>query len=167
MDLITDYWEIVLRLVLALIAGAILGWEREAQSKPAGLRTHMMVSLGAAVFMIVGLQIMQTPLEEGHNIRYDPLRVVQGILGGVGFLGAGAIIHARGSVRGITTAASIWLTAAIGIACGIGYYLIASTAAVLGLVVLLLFGFLERNVFREDSSEGDEHSSSSDDAGGG
>lgn len=152
MEPIADYWEIVLRLSLATFVGTILGWEREAQNKPAGLRTHMMVSLGSAVFVIIGLQIMQTPLEADAYVQFDFLRVVEGIIGGVGFLGAGAIIHSRGSVHGVTTAASIWLTAAIGIACGMGYYQIASTVAVLGLVVLLLFGFLERGLFRSDRS---------------
>lgn len=150
MEPIAEYWEIVLRLSLATFVGTILGWEREAQNKPAGLRTHMMVSLGSAVFVIIGLQIMQTPLKADAHVQFDPLRVVQGIIGGVGFLGAGAIIHSSGSVHGITTAASIWLTAAIGIACGMGYYQIASTVAVLGLIVLLLFGILERGLFRSN-----------------
>lgn len=156
MDSPTQFGELVARLSLASLAGMILGWERESRDKPAGLRTHMMVSLGAAVFVIMGLQVAQTPVEAQSKVQYDVLRVVQGIIGGVGFLGAGAIIYARGAVQGITTAASIWLTAGIGIACGMGCYVIATTAAVMGLIVLLLVGFLEYRFFRTDRSNTNE-----------
>ena len=153
MDDLKGYLDILLRLCLAMASGTVLGWERESRDKPAGLRTHMMVSLGSALFLIVGLQLSEAFDAGDDPVRYDPLRIVQGIIGGVGFLGAGAIIHSRGTVHGITTAASIWLTAAIGIACGAGLFQIALTGVVLGLVVLFLFGRLERKHF-EDKTDG-------------
>lgn len=130
-------------LAAAVAAGAVLGWEREAQDKPAGLRTHAMVSLGCALMTVVSLQYMRDVQQEFGQIL-DPFRVLQGIIGGVGFLGAGAIIHSSGNVRGLTTASNIWLSAAAGISCGLGYFLLTALAVVLGLIVLQGFVHLER-----------------------
>lgn len=157
METPTEFIDMLLRLLAAALTGTIIGWERESKDKPAGLRTHMMVSLGAAVFAIVGLEIMESAIHSEHNVQFDFLRVVQGIIGGVGFLGAGAIIHSGGTVRGITTAASIWLTAAIGLSCGLGFYLIALTAGVLGIVVLFGFHIIERKMFPENGEEPIDH----------
>lgn len=139
-------WESVGRLLLASVAGAALGWERERSDKPAGLRTHMMVSLGAATFMVAALEFTKTVPELSH-LRLDPIRVIAGIIGGVGFLGAGTIIEARGSVHGITTAASIWVAAAVGTACGMALYQTALASVVLALVILFALGFIEHRVF--------------------
>jgi len=152
-----EFVDMLLRLLAAALTGTIIGWERESKDKPAGLRTHMMVSLGAAVFAIVGLEIMESAIHSEHKVQFDFLRVVQGIIGGVGFLGAGAIIHAGGTVRGITTAASIWLTAAIGLSCGLGFYLIALTAGVLGIVVLFGFHIVERKLFPDNGEKPIDH----------
>lgn len=157
METPTEFIDMLLRLLAAALTGTIIGWERESKDKPAGLRTHMMVSLGAAVFAIVGLEIMESAIHSEHKVQFDFLRVVQGIIGGVGFLGAGAIIHSGGTVRGITTAASIWLTAAIGLSCGLGFYLIALTAGVLGIVVLFGFHIIERKMFPENGEEPIDH----------
>jgi putative Mg2+ transporter-C (MgtC) family protein len=138
-----DFWELLTRLGLAMLVGFILGWERERRDKPAGLKTHMMVALGAAISMVVSVKYA-SGFPENSVGRPDPLRVLQGIVGGVGFLGAGAIIQSRGSVSGITTAATIWLAAAIGAASGMGYYEISLASAILGLITLVIFGFLER-----------------------
>jgi len=123
--------RIVTRLLLAALLGGALGYEREKSGKAAGLRTHMLVAIGAALFVLV-------PQQAGMAVG-DMSRVIQGIVTGVGFLGAGAIIkHAsEQSVQGLTTAAGVWMTAAIGIACGLGREATAALSTVLALVVLM------------------------------
>jgi len=122
--------EIILRLLLAAALGAIIGFQRERAGKPAGMRTHMLICIGAALFTVAGM--------EGFT-GADPARIAAGIVTGIGFLGAGAIFRREGGlVVGLTTAASIWSIAAIGLAAGAGLYLIASAAALLILIVLVL-----------------------------
>lgn len=168
MDPPWEYLEMLARLAVAAFIGGALGWEREWQRKPAGLRTHMLVSLGAAVFMVIALDFAEETNTQQTGPRIDPLRAVAGILGGVGFLGAGSIIRSRGTVQGITTAASIWLAAAVGTAAGMGYYVVTATAGGLGLVILLVLGVLETKVLgpRGDGSHrravSDTHEASSD-----
>lgn len=136
-------------LLVALALGALIGWEREWRRKPAGLRTHMLVSLGAAAFTLVTFEIYESVLRAGgETSRVDPLRIAQGVIGGIGFLGAGSIIRDQGSVHGLTTAGSVWLAGAVGLACGARDYAIAGTATGLALAVLVGFGLLERYVFR-------------------
>ncbi len=124
--------EIIGRLVLALILGAIIGIQREKAHTPAGLRTHMLVALGSTVFTIISYMVLN--MEEGVDIT----RISAGIVTGIGFLGAGTIIRHKDHIRGLSTAASIWTAAAIGMAVGYGFYIIAIVAAFLALVVLLL-----------------------------
>ena len=125
--------RILLRLSMAIILGAAIGYERELRGKDAGLRTHMLVSLGAAIFILAPLQIGM-PIE-------DASRVLQGIIAGIGFLGAGAIIKMSNDqeIKGLTTAASVWVAAGIGIAAGMGLEATAvvSTAAVLFILVIV------------------------------
>lgn len=147
--------ETVVRLVLAITAGAVLGWERERLGKPAGLRTHMMVALGSASFMLASIQLGAQIESESSTFRSDPTRTLAGIIGGIGFLGAGTIIEARGAVQGITTAASIWVVAAIGVACGSGLYQIAVTTVFLAFLVLTVIGYFERKAFDADGHAGD------------
>ncbi|MBI69598.1 MAG: magnesium transporter MgtC [Phycisphaerae bacterium] len=145
--------ELIIRLVLAAILGAIIGLDRRLHSKPAGLRTMSLVSLGAATFTLVGisamLQLVNAEQEAGlqQMLRLDTSRVIAGIVGGIGFLGAGAIIQSRGRVQGMTTASGIWMTAAIGVAVGLGQYALAFCATFLAFVILVL---LKRSV-EEDS----------------
>jgi putative Mg2+ transporter-C (MgtC) family protein len=122
--------RILLRLLLAAVLGGILGYEREQQGKAAGIRTHMLVAMGAALFVLV-------PQQGGMEID-DMSRVIQGVVAGIGFLGAGAIIKNRSeeNVLGLTTAAGVWMTAAIGIACGLGREMTAVLSTVLALGVL-------------------------------
>lgn len=122
--------RLVVRLLVAGFLGALIGYDRERKSSPAGFRTHILVALGAALFVIV-------PVQAGFAAD-DISRVVQGLVAGIGFLGAGAILKQDASmtVRGLTTAASIWLTAAIGIAAGLGQLLTALVATAFGLLVL-------------------------------
>jgi putative Mg2+ transporter-C (MgtC) family protein len=122
------HWQIFVRMVLAVVLGTVVGYEREHEGKPAGMRTHGMVALGAALFTVVSIY--------GFGSAGDPARVAAQIVTGVGFLGAGAILHQRGSVRGLTTAASLWVTAAIGTAVGAGMHAISIATA--GLVFLVL-----------------------------
>lgn len=125
----TQVTRIVLRLVVAAILGGLLGYERERQGKSAGVRTHMLVAIGAALFVLI-------PQQAGASST-DLSRVLQGLIAGVGFLGAGAIIMGNREVetRGLTTAASIWVTAAIGVAAGMGR---ESTAVLSTLIALLI-----------------------------
>ena len=124
--------RIVLRLALAAALGGVLGYERERQGKAAGVRTHMLVALGAALFVLV-------PQQAGVS-EADMTRVIQGVVAGIGFLGAGSIIKGNDedNVKGLTTAAGIWLTAAIGIACGLGREATAVLSAALALGILSL-----------------------------
>lgn len=134
MEPAADIWEILIRLSAAVACGALLGFEREAQNKPAGLRTHMMVALGSAAFTLIALELAEQAA--GSEGRPDPTRVVQGIVGGIGFLGAGSILQSRGGIRGITTAAGIWVMGAIGVACGGGEYVIAVVTAVFAVTIM-------------------------------
>lgn len=122
--------RILTRLILAALLGGALGYERESQGKAAGIRTHMLVAMGAALFVLV-------PQLDGMAVA-DLSRVLQGIVTGIGFLGAGAIIKHRSEedVQGLTTAAGIWLTAAIGVACGLGRESTALLSTLLALIVL-------------------------------
>lgn len=123
------------RLVVAVLLGALIGWERERRRSAAGLRTHMLVALGAALFVVAPLQV---------GIEDDAMsRVLQGIISGIGFLGAGAVLKlsSQGEIRGLTTAASIWATAAIGIAVGSGR---EATALLATLIVVVILGGLAR-----------------------
>jgi putative Mg2+ transporter-C (MgtC) family protein len=131
------YLHVFLRLGAAVLAGAIIGFDREIRDKPAGLRTLTLVSLGAAVFVLTSL---------GGGTADSTSRVIQGIITGVGFLGAGTIIRGRDehAVRGLTTAASVWLAAAIGVACALAYWEIVLAGSVFGLLVLALEGIEAR-----------------------
>ena len=119
-------FESVLSLILATVLGAIVGIEREITKKPAGLRTHMLVSLGSCLFTIVSV----------HNFSSDPARVAASIVTGMGFIGAGAIIAERGRVVGVTTAASLWVTGSIGLCTGTGNYLLSIAATIIIFLVL-------------------------------
>ena len=126
---------VVFRLVLSAVLGALVGIEREVHGRAAGLRTHILVCVGSALFMITSILICT---QYGHLGIVNPSRIAAGVVTGIGFLGAGAIIRFGASVRGLTTAASIWAVAAVGLAVGAGLYVAAATTAVLVLVVLFL-----------------------------
>jgi len=118
--------EAIIGLILAVVLGAIVGFEREITHKPAGLRTHMLVCLGSCLFTIVSL----------YEFSIDPARIAAGIVTGIGFIGAGTIIAEQDKVIGITTAASLWATAAIGLTIGVGNYTLAIIATLLVFLVL-------------------------------
>ncbi len=137
------WWEILLRLVLAALVGGIVGLEREMTGKPAGIRTQALVSLGSALFTI--LSISALPIG-----TTDPLRVAAGVVTGVGFLGAGAILREGITVRGLTTAATIWVVCALGMSVGAGLYWIALFAMALVLLALVILHPVEGR-FRQNS----------------
>lgn len=127
----SDITRVCVRLLVAMVLGAILGYERESIGASAGLRTHMLVSLGSALFVLV-------PLQAGMQVA-DISRVLQGVTAGIGFLGAGAIIKMQNEdIKGLTTAAGIWLTAAVGVAAGMGLEATAVLSALFALVILSL-----------------------------
>jgi putative Mg2+ transporter-C (MgtC) family protein len=129
---VTEFTRIILRLGVAATLGGLLGWEREHSGKAAGVRTHMLVAVGAALFVVIPQQMDMSDA--------DLARVIQGVITGVGFLGAGTILKGTGEepVRGLTTAAGLWLTAAIGIAAGLGREASAVLSAFIALVILHL-----------------------------
>ena len=142
-----DSLTILLHLVLALAAGGLIGLERTYHGRPAGFRTHALVCTASSLLML--LTLYQWDLLAGvprETIRVDPTRMAQGIMTGIGFLGAGVIIKEGLTVRGLTTAASIWITAAIGILIGIGFYFPAGIATVLTLGTLSVFRWIEQKM---------------------
>jgi putative Mg2+ transporter-C (MgtC) family protein len=127
-------WTVLLQIVVAAVLGAAIGIERELGAQPAGLRTHMLVSLGAALFTLAGVGLVGS----------DPTRIAAQVVTGIGFLGGGAILREGATVRGLTTAASLWVTAAIGLAVGLERWFAAIGTAVLALGVLWLVKYVER-----------------------
>jgi putative Mg2+ transporter-C (MgtC) family protein len=140
LDLATQL-DLLLRLTVGLILAAIVGWEREMQRMPAGFRTHALVGLGAALFTVVSGFAFSGP-------GSDPTRIAAQIVTGIGFLGGGVILHHGGMVKGLTTAASLWTVAGIGMAAGAALYVVAVGGTVLAIVALELFERLEKAVRR-------------------
>jgi putative Mg2+ transporter-C (MgtC) family protein len=132
-----ELWTIVLRLSIALLCGAVVGLEREISEKAAGLRTHILVCMGACLFGLLGISLA----EAGGNA--DLLRLAQGLLIGIGFLGAGVIVREGSSVRGLTTAAGIWVMGAIGLAIGVGRYQIGLVGTLFCLLTITLFSKID------------------------
>jgi putative Mg2+ transporter-C (MgtC) family protein len=133
------YWEVVLRLVVASLLCGAIGFERETRDQPAGFRTHILLGLGAALFTLVsayGFEPFTRAALGSGGLQFDPTRIAAQIIAGVGFLGAGAIIRQGRDVRGLTTAASLWATSAIGMAVGAGYLFGAAAATVLAMATL-------------------------------
>jgi putative Mg2+ transporter-C (MgtC) family protein len=141
--LLTEY-DIVLRLILGFLAGAIIGFERSIRHQVAGLRTHILIALGATLLMLLSIWLPQTYTGKKNG---DPGRISAQVVSGIGFLGAGAIIRLGNNVRGLTTAASLWFVAAVGLAVGGGMFIAAGVAEALSLITLILLGILEKRVF--------------------
>jgi putative Mg2+ transporter-C (MgtC) family protein len=140
--------ELVLRVAAAALLGGLVGMEREFSDQPAGFRTHILVSLGAALFTLVGSYGVSDFFgDEAVPLRFDPTRIAAQVVTGIGFLGAGAILREGANVKGLTTAAALWVTAAIGTAAGLGYW--AGAFLVTAATLLSLYGLkqLERAVF--------------------
>lgn len=144
---VTEITRISLRLLIAAILGGLLGYEREQRGKSAGVKTHMLVCIGAALFVLI-------PQEAGVIAEADLSRIMQGIISGIGFLGAGAILKGTDEkdLKGLTTAAGIWLTAAIGVAAGLGRESSAILCTILALVVLVVIPKIAALVGSKDNS---------------
>ena len=140
-------WDLALRIVLSGILGAVIGYERQARHKAAGLRTHMLVSMGSCLIMILSYKIYY--MVEGHT-NADPARLAAQVVSGIGFLGAGSIMKDGLNVRGLTTAASLWVVSAVGLTVGAGFYEGAIFVTVMILVVLGILTKIEYRTY--DSS---------------
>lgn len=142
--------DIILRLFLAFLIGAIIGGERQLHRKAAGLRTHTLVCVGSTLMMLISIFIYYTFKEE-TNI--DPSRLVGHVISGIGFLGAGTIIVTRGTILGLTTAATLWATAAVGLAIGCGFYLAAILTTIIIILSLICLGALEEKFLLKERKE--------------
>lgn len=144
---------ILMRLAAACVLGFVIGLEREIKQHDAGLRTHMLTSLAAAVFTIITFELVAMMEQSGDATRLDPIRIVEAVTAGVAFLAAGTIINHRGDVRGLTTGAGMWLAGAVGLACGAGLLTLAVLSTVLALVILVLVRSLENRMIKKTSRE--------------
>lgn len=135
-----EYLDVALKIVLSFLFGALIGFEREKRNRPAGLRTHILVSVGAALITLVSIEFFRKYGE-------SPSRIAANIVVGIGFLGAGTIMKEGVSVRGLTTAASIWVASAIGLACGLGYYYPAILGTAITVVTLVFMRNVETTSF--------------------
>ena len=137
-------FDMIIRLFVSFLGGAIIGFERSSRRQIAGLRTHILICTGATLLMLLSIHLPQTynPLRTS-----DPGRIAAQVVSGIGFLGAGAIIRLGNNVRGLTTAASLWFIAAVGLAIGGGMFIIAGIAEALGLITLFLLGIIEKKIF--------------------
>lgn len=142
-------WDTALiRILISFIIGAIVGIEREAHNQPAGLRTHILISIGSTIVMLISIYIPQTFTQFQNG---DPGRIAAQVISGIGFLGAGAILKFGGNVKGLTTAASIWTMAALGLAVGAGMYGISFVGLLVILFALTIMDVFEKKVFKERS----------------
>lgn len=138
-------WAVIaVRLLGAVVLCGMLGLEREAQQRPAGLRTHMMVGLAAAAYCLLTLEIIERIPHFPDTVRMDPLRIIEAVTGGVAFLAAGLVVFSRGTVRFLTTGAGLWLAASVGLACGLGLWFVAVVSALLGLAIMSISGVSDR-----------------------
>jgi putative Mg2+ transporter-C (MgtC) family protein len=137
------YLTIVSHMFVALVAGALIGYERSFQGRPAGFRTHTLVCMASALLMLLTVFQSTWFVASAEVVRVDPTRMAQGIMTGIGFLGAGVIVKEGATVRGLTTAASIWITAAIGILAGVGFYFPVVLVTILTLGTLSVFRRIE------------------------
>ncbi len=138
------------KLFVAAILGGVIGWERHRRGRPAGLRTHLLVCIGVTLMMLVSEHIFVQYQSHGHNsiLRVDPARIAAQVVTGIGFLGAGTIMRSKASIRGLTTAASLWVVAGIGLAVGSGFILPAIFTTVIAIAILTLNSFVEKTMKR-------------------
>ena len=138
------------KLLIAAILGGIIGWERHRRGRPAGLRTHLLVCIGVTLMMLVSehIFVQYQGYKNDSILRIDPARIAAQVITGIGFLGAGTIIRSRGSIRGLTTAASLWVVAGIGLAVGSGFILPAVFTTVLTIAILILNALVEKRLKR-------------------
>jgi putative Mg2+ transporter-C (MgtC) family protein len=155
-EMLTELWDILVPLLIAGLLGGCIGWEREAARKAAGLRTHMLVSLGCCGFMAISMRFAQeqAALDDGFTIALD--RVIQGVITGMGFVGGGAILHYKDHIKGLTTATGIWVAGAVGLACGLREYIAAVVLTVLALTVLLALHDVKQKAQEQSDADPEE-----------
>ena len=144
--------ECILSIFIAAMLGGVVGFEREYRSKEAGFRTHFLVGLGSGLFMVLGLHGFDAYLGI-PGIQRDPGRIAAQVVSGIGFIGAGTIIFQKNAVKGLTTAAGLWVTSAIGMTAGVGMYALATAATVMVVVCLEAVNFIHHKVFRQPYEE--------------
>ena len=142
--------QIILRLVSSVLLSGLIGFERQVQRRNAGLRTHILVCLGSCLIMLTSLYVFDI---YNNIVALDPARIAAGVITGIGFLGAGTIIREREGVKGLTTAASLWVVAGIGLAVGCGFYRAAIYTTILAVVVLFFLRYLEGIMFCEKETK--------------
>jgi putative Mg2+ transporter-C (MgtC) family protein len=139
--------EVMLRLLLSLILGGLIGLERQLHRRAAGLRTHILVCLGSCLIMLTSMYVFD--IYKGI-VSLDPSRIAAGVITGIGFLGAGAIIRESEGIKGLTTAASLWVVAGIGLSTGCGFYIASFFTTLLALIVLLFLGRIEKELLGKE-----------------
>lgn len=144
---VIDDIHILLRLVCAVLLGGLIGWERERSSHAAGLRTHILVSVGSALIMLLSMYGFVAFVDQ-PSVRVDPARLATAVISGIGFLGAGTILFTGKSITGLTTAASLWVVAAIGLAVGAGFYFAAILTTLFVFLTLLVLNVVEQRYIR-------------------
>ena len=140
-------------MLISTALGTLIGWERQMGRKPAGLRTHALVCMGSTLFVLVTRHAMIDIVQDAGHMNTDPTRIIHGVITGVGFLGAGSIMRHEGYVHGLTTAASVWIVAAIGVAVGVHAYALAVIGTVLSLIVLEGFRWVEQFLSPDSEEE--------------
>ena len=140
-------WVVVFRLVFAAVLSGMIGFEREFHGRAAGFRTHILLCIGSTLVMLTSMHIFDVYY---GKVAVDPARIAAGVVTGIGFLGAGTIMHSRSAVRGLTTAASLWVVAALGLAVGSGMYFGAVVTTILTVITLYLFSRVEHVMIRKD-----------------
>lgn len=137
-------WQVAfLRMLGAVLLCGVIGFEREVRDRPAGLRTHMLIGLAATLYCLIMLELLARSGEYSDRVAMDPIRLVEAVTSGVAFLAAGMIVFAKGKVHGLTTGASMWLTAAVGLSVGLGMWLMAVLTTTLALIVIRLVKIAE------------------------
>lgn len=138
--------QLILQLILALIFGGLIGLERERKRKEAGLQTYSLVALGSCLFTMIGSELINL-FAQNPNVAFHPLQIILAVATGIGFLGGGVIVHREFRTEGLTTAAGLWMTAAIGVAVGLKLYLLSLLSTLFTLIVLLIYGEIEKRFF--------------------
>lgn len=150
----TPAGEIFLRMIAACFFGFVIGFDREYRRRPAGLRTNMLTALAASAFALIAIEMIHS-LSAGEETQLDPIRVVQAVTAGVAFLAAGTIIQSGGDVKGLTTGAGMWLSGAVGLACGAGFLMVGLAATVLAIVILIPINKIEESIPKEPKAKED------------
>ncbi len=144
---------IVARTLATVVFCGLIGLERETSRRAAGLRTHMLIGLAACIYCLLTLALLARADDFGDTVKMDPLRIIEAVTGGVAFLAAGLIVFSQGKVRGLTTGASMWVVAAVGVACGLGEWVIAGMTVTLALIIIAVVRQLEKHAGTYEPSE--------------